>query len=159
MFWSYLTASPVEKQMTQHYFVRPTPQIQPLPGVGVAVSVPVVDLGEYLFQHRLRVKKCYWTARGECVVTVALRGDTGERLITLPKNLRIATPTLRAELISNRRFVVSDLKTYVDGTYEEVLRDARERAAATPNGIIIAAYHRGGWYKIDVAYSDKEHAQ
>ena len=59
--------------MTQHYFERPTPQLLPLPGIGVAVSVPVADVGEYLHRHHLRVVKCYWTARGECVVTVTPR--------------------------------------------------------------------------------------
>jgi hypothetical protein len=75
----------------------------------------------------------------------------------MSKELLDPNPELWKDIIkTHRRFFVSDLNTWVDGTYYEVLRAARQRAR-NKKGIVISAFHNEQWYKIDIAYHP-EHA-
>lgn len=72
---------------------------------------------------------------------------------------KLLTPSqeLWQEIVdTHQRFAVSDSQVWAEGPYYQVLRNARKRALET-NGIVVAAFHAGKWYKIDVAYHP-EHA-
>ncbi len=64
-----------------------------------------------------------------------------------------ATGKLWEEItLSTYSYAVSDLKTIVEGSYGNELREARERATASNKPVRIAAKYEGIWYLVDIAY-------
>lgn len=73
----------------------------------------------------------------------------------MANKLEKVTGTLWQEITKNvKQYAVSDLKEKIDGPFPLILQDARDRASGSGEPVEIAAYYKGKWYLIDIAYPE-----